>query len=293
MKISDSRLADNLPPGQSHGRTIADRGSITFGDPVFKESDLGNIDDEQTLLWIGDRKLAEFENAFRVCEAHVSQIAFRGSLQEAVERRASGVGTIVVASSDRSPLALDSLAVLGQRHPDATRFHLRGPLCEGMTRGYQSFFGHNRFDWLDGEEELISQFSPDSLETPSRTIAVVAANYSAAEPLLDIAEQLSVAAVWCREPNAKELRGVDTVWWDDSFAFAASTETWKRRIKLMGKRAEKHVWITNRNHAGHVHQAHQAGVGWVVFKPYRIERLEASLGQDTVPVSSQGFCKAA
>ena len=128
----------------------------------------------------------------------------------------------------------------------------------------------------------VSESSVTSIEsssvTSSRVIAVIASHFAAAEPLLDIAQQSDCTAIWCRQPGDLAVRGVDTVWWDDSFAGPTDTSGWLARLQLMGTKATQHTWITNRMHWLQIDQAKQAGVGLVLSKPYPVNLLLNSIG---------------
>ena len=266
----------------------------------MKISDTHALDDTRqhdvcgrSALWIGNRTSPEFRTAYQICESGASQIAYRETLSAAVDRNATDVGTIVLASSDRTPVNRVALKQLADRHPSADRYRLLGSMCEGMTRGYQDFFRDRELNWLDGTSELASRFVSYSISAPSRAVAIVTSTFAAAEPLMEIAQHAGVAAVWTRQPNSSLIRGIDTVWWDDSIAGSTDLDGWESRLEMFGPSALRHVWLTNRTDWAQIDVACRAGISRVVTKPYRIEMLEASLGHQVSCVTPQMITRAA
>jgi Tfp pilus assembly protein PilV len=228
-----------------------------------------------TLIWIGDTTSAEFRGAVQYCLLNVSQLAFRRDIAEAESRSASDVRWILFAQSDRSHFERQRLV---DRYPGAKLFNLRGPLCQGM--------GHSSdaagCDWQRWEQELPAWFGFKTSESPRcRTVAVVAATLSTAEPLLDLAQSCGATAVWCRNASAHRLRNMDAVWWDDSVATPASQQVWMSRMDSFA-RADKpvqHAWIASSPTLLDAQQARSAGIGWLVSKPHRIDSLVRMLDQ--------------
>ncbi|KAA1258499.1 hypothetical protein LF1_10190 [Rubripirellula obstinata] len=245
----------------------------------------------RTVLWIGDREANEVRGAYETAELCSSQLAYRPSLASAIDRPASDVDLMIVAASDRTPLSDASLTELNRRHPSAMRLLLQSPLCTGVHIAGDEFFGAQRHNWIEGTDVLRRMLSrEDSPIQNSNCVAVIASNFSAAETLLQVAEDSGCSAFWCRSEGTLAIRGVDTVWWDDSYAVPTDTVGWTKRIEAMnacatsGTASQKiaHTWITNRVHWLQVHQAREAGVGLVLTKPFPLELLSDSLGSGQV-----------
>jgi hypothetical protein len=246
----------------------------------------------RTVLWIGDREANEVRGAYETAELCSSQIAYRPSLASAVDRPASDVDLVIVAAGDRRPLCCQSLNELKRRHPSAAKLLLQSPLCTAVSIEGDDFFGHDRHNWIEGTDVLRRMLHSDSRQTSTpRCIAVIASNFSAAEVLLQVAEDAGCSAFWCRNEGTLAIRGVDTVWWDDSFAVPTDTAGWTKRIKAMeplessetSSHHISHTWITNRVHWLQVHQAKEAGVDLVLIKPFPLHLLSESL--DAVPTA--------
>ena len=124
-------------------------------------------------------------------------------------------------------------------------------------------------------------------------VAVVAARFSIAEPLLDLAAQCGAVAVWQREPGHVDVRGVNVVWWDDSCAAATDRIGWIERIAAMGSSAKQHAWLTQRPHDAQINHAKKAGVEVVLGKPYSIDPLRTMLVDREHQNEHVGIAKAA
>lgn len=239
----------------------------------------------RTVLWIGDRESDELRCAYQVAEMCASQLAYRPSLGSAIDRSASDVDLIIVATRDRSRLNAEHLDELNRRHPSAIRYLLRGPLCRGVRLAGDDFFGGRRCDWVDGAATLRNLIGERPRSSSDRkVVAVMASHYTAAQPLLDVAENANCGAVWCRCEGLFALRGVTHAWWDDSLAVPTDAEGWRKRMAAMGatptNHSIHHTWVTNRVHWMQIQQAQQAGIGSVLTKPFSLEMLLQSIQGD-------------
>lgn len=237
---------------------------------------------QRTILWLGERDPFEFKRSYLRCEAAAGQIAYRANMADAVDRPARDVALIVVVSTERSDLDAVGLDELDDRHSDCQRIRLLGPLCQGLTRQHDSFFGPHRYNWLAGVNVLHDLIGADAntVQLPDvnhKSVAVVASNYDAAEPLLELAEQMGATAVWMSQPDADRVRGINAVWWDDSFAGPANESMWRERIVGMRSDQATHTWMTNRAHWQEIEQARLAGVDHILEKPYSVDILLDSL----------------
>ena len=255
-----------------------------------------------TLIWVGDRNLDEFFEAFRFCENRVAQIAVRRDLWDAVRRPASSVRRVIVTRDSRRPLDDDAFRELRRAYPSACFLELMGPLCaDGIAKAVpgQPFRIHwhqaNQVlpRWLpaaagDGEARWAGRgpgdVRPDrggsrrddggSVATSVAVVSAVAAN---AEPLMDLAASVGKVAIWCRQPDSFRLRNVDVVWWDDSATGRMGGDEWHRRMGAMrsGNRSgtQRHAWLVTAPHIEHCRTAYDAGVELILTKPARVEPL--------------------
>lgn len=248
-----------------------------------------------TLLWIGDHTSAEFREAFEYCQRTAAQIAIRADLAEALRRPASDVKCMVVAQSTREILPTDALTALDELYPRISRLNLLGSLCEGFCRRGDPFFSNQRYYWHCWNQVLPEKLqdcgAPDERDSQrGRSVAVIAAHFNAAEPLLELADSAQVTSVWSRQPDRFAIRNIDEVWWDDSVARPVSSSVWKQRISgICSKmRTPRHTWITATPRIDQQRQARLGGVGVIVSKPYRIDCLLEMLDVTTesVPTDS-------
>lgn len=234
----------------------------------------------KTLLWIGDRHSPALQAAYRYCESNVSQLAYRSSIDEAIERPAGDVSRIVLAQLSRQPIGGQAWHRLVLRHESAATLRLLGPLC-GSERGVQQPAGASRCHWHQWSHVLPNWLNVQQQTTPTKvaSVLVIADAADAADPLLDVAEQLGVAAVWWREPLRQRGRGFETVWWDDSAAVATDTASWIERREQSGAIRSncQHVWLVNGPTEHACNQAQAGGVSTILAKPFLIDGLIASL----------------
>ena len=244
-------------------------------------SDIGELSSKlQTLVWIGDPHAAEFQEAYDHCVAHAAQVALRPNLDEALRRPASHVGYIVQTNDSREPLDFDQQQQLASLYPQASMIRLLGTLCEGMRIEEEPIQGANRVYWHRWQQVL-----PGWLESESEpqakvgTVVVLAASYTLAEPLLELAESAGATAIWCRQVETLKLRNVDTVWWDDSVASPTSSRGWRQRLEAVRTRdaGSRHAWIANAPRLNQHRDAIRGGVDVILSKPHRIEALTATL----------------
>ena len=255
-----------------------------------------------TLIWVGDRNLDEFFEAYRFCENRVAQIAVRRDLWDAVRRPASSVRRVIVTRDSRRPLDDHALRELRRAYPSACFLELMGPLCaDGVTKVApgQPFHIHwhqaNQVlpGWLQADDGgrdapwgrcgaghgrsdrgVSPREDGDSVASSVAVVAAVAAN---AEPLMDLAASVGKVAVWCRHPDSFRLRNVDVVWWDDSATGRMGGDEWHRRMGAMRSAnmsgPQRHAWLVTAPNIEHCRTAYDAGVELILTKPARIEPL--------------------
>ena len=250
-----------------------------------------------TLLWIGPRNGDEFAAPYRFCETTASQIAWRDNIDAALHRPASDVRCVVIAQDNRASVYEAVLHSLAELYPDAARLNLLGSLCEGVCRYPVAFFGSDRHYWHRWNQ-ILPEFVRSCgvvKEQPSRanSVMILAARFTDAETLLDLAESTGAMAVWSRSMNALRVRNVDAVWWDDSVAPAATAETWADRIRSVGSPSTRHAWIASGVRSDQWNAAVAGGVETVVSKPYRIDPLVDMLRVGTEQLSSKAIARAA
>ena len=255
-----------------------------------------------TLIWVGDRNLDEFFEAYRFCENRVAQIAVRRDLWDAVRRPASAVRRVIVTRDSRRPLDDDAFRELRRAYPAASFLELMGPLCgDGIAKVAPGQPVHIHWHqanqvlpgWLqaadgvwdgpwagvglgDGRSDRdVSR--PTGGDPVARSVAVVAAVAANAEPLMDLAASVGKVVVWCRQPDSFRLRNVDVVWWDDSATGRMGCDEWHRRMLAMrsahGSGPQRHAWLVTAPHIEYCRTAYDAGVELILTKPARIEPL--------------------
>lgn len=250
-----------------------------------------------TLLWIGPRDGDEFATPHRFCEATASQIAWRADVDAALHRPASDVRCIVIAQNNRAVISSAALDCLAETYPDAARLNLLGSMCEGVCRYPVAFFGNDRHYWHRWNQ-VLPEFvrSCGIVETSDHgatSVLILAARFTDAETLLDLAESTGATAVWSRTIDSIRVRNVDAVWWDDSLAPSVSAEAWTSRTRSIGGRATRHAWIASGIRADQWNAAVDGGVETIVSKPYRIEPLVDMLDHAKPLGSTQNVARAA
>ena len=254
----------------------------------FQTENSNVLQDGGTLLWIGDRSLPEFRDAYEVGESLASQVAYRADLLSSLDRPASDVGLIVHASNTRDDLDIGLWKQMECHYTEASRLRLRGPLNAGLRSAKELNF-EGTHDWHEASEAVRSRFAiaSDTVSTDPPVVAVIAARYSIAEPLLDLAARCGAVSIWRREPGCVDVRGVNVVWWDDSFAGPTDKLGWRERMASMGGSTMQHAWLTQRPHWLQTEQAKQAGVDLVLGKPYAVDPLIEMLSTEAVGASHE------
>jgi hypothetical protein len=239
-----------------------------------------------TLVWIGDTGLPEFQSAYEFCVAHAAQIALRPSFQQAAGRPASGVQRVVVARQQRQPICQESVRLVRELYPGSSWIDLLGPLCEGIResshsdsrrvcwRRWRQFLPH----WLDtpGCEKARQEDARGVPLAAARSVIVIASNWEAAEPYLDLADSCQVTATWSRVADSRHVRNVEAVWWDDSAAPIASYQSWRQRLNRFVRpksSCPRHAWMTSGAGFDQERAAILAGVDRVIHKPFQIQSL--------------------
>ena len=237
----------------------------------------------RTVLWIGNRDANEVRDAYETAEQCSFQLAYRPSLASAVDRPASDVDMIIVAAGDRAEISQSHLGELNRRHPSAKRMLLRSPLCSGVRLEGDSFFGDHRHNWLEAAEVLQQIIGSESAAPRSANcVAVIASNFGSAETLLQVAENAGCSAFWCRSESTLAVRGVDTVWWDDSFAIPTDAAGWTKRMTAMAACTNCKNTLAHVDHQRSPIDASSAGQRSRsrsrLTKPFPLELLSESLG---------------
>ncbi|MGB7325751.1 MAG: hypothetical protein WBD31_12830 [Rubripirellula sp.] len=230
----------------------------------------------ETLLWIGDRHTLDFANAYDFCESQSPQLAWRNNIQSALDRPAQDVGVIVLAQSQRQSPPDHLLRQLDAAHPNSSRLNLLGVLCEAITRSPLHGFDSVREPWHRWKETLPELVrSDENKSVGSRSVLIVSSNIATAESLIDLAGTAGVTAVWSRTPDAKGVRNIDAVWWDDSAAVPTSAQSWARRTSRVpsGNHTAKQAWLVNSPRPQDLSDAKSGGIDLVLSKPHRIEPL--------------------
>ncbi|TWU55145.1 hypothetical protein [Rubripirellula reticaptiva] len=230
----------------------------------------------ETLLWIGDRHSLDFANAYEFCESQSPQLAYRNNIQSALQRPAHDVGVIVLAQSQRQSPPDHLLRQLDAAHPNSSRLNLLGVLCEAITRSPLHGFDGVREPWHRWKEVLPELVGKGRDETAvAHSVLIVSSSIATAESLIDLACSADATAVWSRTPDAKGVRNIDAVWWDDSVAVPTSAHSWARRTLMIpsGNRTAKQAWLVNSPRPQDLSNAKSGGIDLVLSKPHRIEPL--------------------
>ncbi len=238
-----------------------------------------------TLLWIGPRKLADFQQAYDFCEQTTSQIAIRCNLEDAFSRPAQCVGGIVVAHDDRSAVDADAIQKLCADCGCNNLLLLLGSLSIGNRSQVRINFPHtawHRWNQLLPNMLRSCGFQPNDNFSRARSVAVVASTLSAADPLLDLATSCNVTAVWCRSGSSTRARNFDVVWWDDSVAKPAVSAAWQQRVQSFAHQAktnQAHYWLATGPQIHQIAEAIRGGIQDVFSKPASIESLIDTIEQ--------------
>ncbi|TWU47450.1 hypothetical protein Poly51_52500 [Rubripirellula tenax] len=228
-----------------------------------------------TVLWIGERQAIDFQAAYQFCENRSSQLAWRADMPSAIERPAQNVSLTVFAQHTRQPPATELLEQLLAIYPDSTRVNLLGVLCEAITRTPMIGFDGSRHPWHRWNQVLTDLLDKSNDPSDIRSVLIMSADVSAAQTLLDLADEGGATAVWSRTMDPPGIRNVDAVWWDDSIAGPATAQRWAdRAAKVSSAKGHlKQAWLVNSPRPRDLKHAQQGGVDMVLSKPHRIEPL--------------------
>ena len=239
-----------------------------------------------TFLWIGDRVSPESVEVYQYCEATAPQMAHRVDLKDAMERPATGVTHLLIHRTDRSPAFESHLAYLTATYPKAIVLELLGTIWEGNVLRRESKAKTQPFYWHRWNQVMPPLLRRDGSQRPTATmlpnqsVAIIAPNFSDAEPLMDVATSVGAASVWCRNPQCMTARNCSVVWWDDSAARSASARQWRIGIDAAEKYSSirpQHVWLASAPRIEQYLRARRAGIDVVFSKPYRIDALISTL----------------
>ncbi|TWU37799.1 hypothetical protein Q31b_45880 [Novipirellula aureliae] len=256
----------------------------------------------QTLLWIGPRDAKELHEAYDFCERSASQIAYRHSIADAIQRPAMSVDRILFARINRAPFDWRFANTVLSKTDDIRAACLIGSLCDGVPHNERFAISEsNRLRlasssadvnqklllikshawnqslpaWLDGTD-----VSQPIIATTKKTVAVIAATFAAAEPILDLISDLGHSVVWIRSPESVRVRNIDQVIWDDSLASPATFQTWRHRTESVAtQKNTKHAWIASSPRIDQSDSARRAGVDLVLSKPFSCRALSQWLAE--------------
>jgi len=248
-----------------------------------------------TLVWIGSRQHPEFSEVYRACEATVPQLAYRGSLAEALQRPAQQVGHLLISRSARTALVPEQWAALRARYPEAKWGCLLSSGCEGEMRTGDPWPDCSRFYWHQWNQAGLAWLAPQRPPLPAEGfrgceapvfLTVVAASLAQAEPWLDVAAGRQWAASWSRPGQTAPLRSLTHVLWDDSAAGPADRPTWQRRVARFagGSLAPpQHAWLAGFPRLQDWQAARLGGVEWLLSKPAPADALLRFVGSTAAP----------
>jgi len=257
----------------------------------------------QTLLWIGPRDAAELRQAYDYCERSASQIAYRQSIADAKRRPAMGVDRVLFTRLNRASFDWHFANSVLSESDEMRAACLIGSLCDGIP--------HNeRFAIAESDRLRIA--SPTTSENQKlkiikshawnqslppwlhhaeggrsvsvitkKTVAVVAATFAAAEPILDLIGHLGHSGIWLRSPDSVRVRNIDQVIWDDSLASPATFQEWQSCPPLIaGSKNTSHAWIASSPRIDQTQLARRAGIDFVLSKPFDCNALIQWLVQE-------------
>ncbi|MEM6469276.1 MAG: hypothetical protein AAF802_06875 [Planctomycetota bacterium] len=227
-----------------------------------------------TLLWIGERDLEAFADAYDFCDAVVSQLAYRESMAEAIRRPASMVRTMLMCLEHDSPLHRAAFTNLCEQYAESKPLLLTGPLCAGARPSVEQQFGCKTIQWNEWRTQLPAYLRrcgwASQPEQRAHSIAIVASNADNARALFALAAVASVPVVWCRPERLGTVTGLAEYWWDDS---ATDPNTWETSLARVTNPDAKHVWIASGLTPIIRQQASSAGFDAVISKPNEFESL--------------------
>jgi len=259
-----------------------------------------------TLLWVGPTSHGEFCDAFRFCRDSVAQLAVRRGMQEALRRPAGFVTRVIFARPTRSTPPTALLKRFAVMYGEAAMLALCGQLCDGETRTGTAWpLGNSlRFsrwaerlpDWLAtcGVNSMVVQprvkattVAPRGEAVKPAAILVIADRFEAAEPLLLLADSLSIPAAWHRRFIPALHQRFDAVLWDDSVAPAAPASIWRARVGHLEaskdlppaaksnpkSQSPRHVWLALQPSMDEIGQSLQGGIATVLTKPLHVDAL--------------------
>lgn len=239
-----------------------------------------------TFMWVGDRLSPEAIDVYQYCEANAPQLAYRGCMEDAIARPGSDVSQILINRSDRRSSFDSRLYQLANAYPKATLIEMFGSMWEGHIYQREIPLKTQQFYWHRWNQVLPPIFGcmyparSASTALPNQSVAIIASNFSEAEPLMDLASSVGAVSFWCRSPKLMTARNFSVVWWDDSAAQAASEMVWRERIVAVETNScvrPQHVWLANAPRVHQYFRARAAGIDVVFSKPQRIEALVSTL----------------
>ena len=237
----------------------------------------------RTLLWIGPRSPVEFRPIYDYYEGRVSQIAYRSSLRDALNREATSVDRIVFTRSHRGVFDWQLAERLVNHYGRESAVCLLGDHCPGIL--HTERFALNEVSrikpvyWYDWDQ--IEHGSSIDEQTSKPLFAmVIAKTFSVAEPLLDLFEGAGTSASWTASPSPHSPRNIDLVVWDDSVARPSSSRVWTNRLRSLScSSLAQHFWLTATPRKQSIDWSMQAGVRNVISKPGPLSTLESIVSE--------------
>lgn len=237
-----------------------------------------------TLMWIGPRRHPEMIDAYRDCESRAAQLAYRVDMEDACQRPAQNVASVIFARPERSRIAPERLEYLKQFYANAKFVCMLSSGCEGEMRTGDPWPGCQRIYWHRWNQDRGAVVAdPISVEPtvssdralPSLFLAIVASSIQHAEPLLAVASDHCWPATWITPGKIPFIRAPTHVLWDDSAAQSTDRQTWHQRLSLFPSRVGSsadcrlplHGWLAGFPRIHDWKEARAAGVDWLLSKP--------------------------
>lgn len=243
-------------------------------------------------LWIGPNDHPEMQPLWRICQESCDTVAFRSSIQAAIDsppRRP--VTHVLIAQTNRHDLStktLDPDNGSAQRfrmiYREAKMLLIRGSLVAplvglpstdaNINKHWTESISHLEAEhylpaWFDEQQPILSLVDP---------LTIVASNLEDADSLMTSITLMAQKQdrsppwmAWSRELSQSRSRGTGTILWDDSVATPTTPEAWCQRINQSP--SSRHLWATGMANRDQRQTAIESGIAHVIEKPARLESL--------------------